>query len=227
MIQTRPLTHDEKKASEAAFRGLPFNPDWSQSAKLVYDGIVDAMEKSSIVPMMAGGQPPDVSELGIQPISVETNADLSTSEEDQVAESIESIEDSTRKQIRSRREAIESGFLIDVTPTAKNIGLDMTVGMTKPLWDHGITSFPDLTEEEVSERVRDVLLAVRLKLASMKSHSKTPIVEIPVLLSFPPDPIPQVFSIYALFHKDPVDSDCLLLIHPGEVAFANRSHLQN
>ena len=70
-----------------------------------------------------------------------------------------------------------------------------------------------------------VLLAVRLRLASMKSQ--TPIIEVPVLLSFPPDPTPQVFSIYALFHKDPVDADCLLLIHPGEVAFANRSNLQN
>ena len=225
MIQTRPLTHDEKKASEAAFRGLPFNPEWSQSAKSVYDGIIDAMEKTSIVPMIAAGQPPDVSDLGIQPIPVEPHTDLPTSEENRSVEAIESFEDSTRKQIRSRREAIESGFLKDVTPTAQSLGMDLTVGMTKPLWEHGITSFPDLSDEEVSARVRDVLLAVRLRLADMKSQ--TPIVEIPVLLSFPPDPTPQVFSIYALFHKDPVDSDCLLLIHPGEVAFANRSHLQN
>ena len=225
MIQTRPLTHDEKKASEAAFRGLPFNPDWSQSAKSVYDGIVGAMEKNSVIPMVAAAQPPDVSDLGIQPIPVESNADLPASEDDRSVEEIESFEDSTRKQIRSRREAIESGFLMDVTPAAQSLGIDLTVGMTKPLWEHGIASFPDLSDEEVAARVRDVLLAVRLRLADMKTQ--TPIVEIPVLLSFPPDPTPQVFSIYALFHKDPVDADCLLLIHPGEVAFADRSHLQN
>ena len=225
MIQTRPLTHDEKKASEAAFRGLPFNPDWSQSAKSVYDGIVGAMEKSSLIPEIAAGDPPDVSNLGIQPIPVEPHAEVPTSEEERSLEEIQPFEDSTRKQIRSRREAIESGFLMDVTPAAQGLGIDLTVGMTKPLWEHGIAAFPDQSDEEVSARVRDVLLAVRLRLADMKTQ--TPIVEIPVLLSFPPDPTPQVFSIYALFHKDPVDSDCLLLIHPGEVAFANRSHLQN
>jgi hypothetical protein len=37
---TRPLTNDERKAAEAAFRGEPFNPEWSQSAREMYDGIV-------------------------------------------------------------------------------------------------------------------------------------------------------------------------------------------
>ena len=154
MIQTRPLTHDEKKASEAAFRGLPFNPDWSQSAKSVYDGIVSAMEKSSFTPMIAAGDPPDVSNLGIQPIPVEPNTEVPTSEEDRSVEEIQPFEDSTRKQIRSRREAIESGFLIDVTPAAQSLGIDLTVGMTKPLWEHGIAAFPDLSDEEVSARIR-------------------------------------------------------------------------
>lgn len=36
---TRPLTNDERKAAEAAFRGDPFNPEWSQSAREMYDGI--------------------------------------------------------------------------------------------------------------------------------------------------------------------------------------------
>ena len=48
MTQLRPLTHDEKKASEAAFRGLPFDFSWSQSAQKVYDGIVQAMGRSSL-----------------------------------------------------------------------------------------------------------------------------------------------------------------------------------
>ena len=39
----RPLTHDEKKAAEAAFRGAPFNPKWSEAARKVYLGVADAM----------------------------------------------------------------------------------------------------------------------------------------------------------------------------------------
>ena len=41
--QTRPLTNDEIKAAEAAFRGAPFNPKWSEAARKVYQGISAAM----------------------------------------------------------------------------------------------------------------------------------------------------------------------------------------
>jgi len=34
-----PLTHDERKAAEAAFQGRPINPMWSQKAQRIYDGI--------------------------------------------------------------------------------------------------------------------------------------------------------------------------------------------
>ncbi|MGH7256532.1 MAG: hypothetical protein ACREI3_12235 [Nitrospirales bacterium] len=43
--QAKALTHDERKASEAAFQGEPFNPAWSDSARAVYDGVVEAMAK--------------------------------------------------------------------------------------------------------------------------------------------------------------------------------------
>ncbi|HKN85264.1 MAG TPA: hypothetical protein VJV04_00245 [Nitrospiraceae bacterium] len=39
----RPLTYDQQKAADAAFAGKPFNSDWSDDAKAVYVGIVDAM----------------------------------------------------------------------------------------------------------------------------------------------------------------------------------------
>ena len=35
----RPLTHDEKKAAEAAFQGLPFDPNLSEAARQVYLGL--------------------------------------------------------------------------------------------------------------------------------------------------------------------------------------------
>ena len=48
----RPLTHDEKKAAEAAFQGAPFNPDWSVAAQKVYEGLTAAMDKAAV-----GGRP--------------------------------------------------------------------------------------------------------------------------------------------------------------------------
>ncbi|HBP86283.1 MAG TPA: hypothetical protein PKK23_04220 [Nitrospirales bacterium] len=41
--QSRPLTNDERKAAEAAFRGAPFDPQLSESARKVYLGISSAM----------------------------------------------------------------------------------------------------------------------------------------------------------------------------------------
>jgi hypothetical protein len=41
----RELTHDEKKAAEAAFRGASFNLAWSDAARRVYDGIALAMAR--------------------------------------------------------------------------------------------------------------------------------------------------------------------------------------
>lgn len=43
MARPRPLTHDERKAAEAAFQGLPLNPAWTEGAKLVYVGIAAAL----------------------------------------------------------------------------------------------------------------------------------------------------------------------------------------
>jgi hypothetical protein len=42
-MQGRTLTHDEKKAAEAAFTGRPFNDEWSSDARVVYDGILIAL----------------------------------------------------------------------------------------------------------------------------------------------------------------------------------------
>ncbi|MET0514318.1 MAG: hypothetical protein ABW047_03190 [Nitrospiraceae bacterium] len=44
----RSLTYDEKKAAEAAFTGRPFNPEWSDAARKVYDGILTVMGQTSI-----------------------------------------------------------------------------------------------------------------------------------------------------------------------------------
>ncbi len=41
--QNRPLTHDERKAAEAAFKGAACDPKWSEAARKVYLGISSAM----------------------------------------------------------------------------------------------------------------------------------------------------------------------------------------
>jgi len=43
------LTHDEYKAAEAAFRGLPLNSDWSRGAQLIYVGILEVTRGRDIV----------------------------------------------------------------------------------------------------------------------------------------------------------------------------------
>lgn len=45
----RELTHDEKKAAEAAFTGVPFNQEWSETARKVYDGIMGVIGNASPV----------------------------------------------------------------------------------------------------------------------------------------------------------------------------------
>ena len=36
MTELKPLTYDEHKAAEAAFRGSPPDPDWTDAAQLLY-----------------------------------------------------------------------------------------------------------------------------------------------------------------------------------------------
>ncbi len=219
MEPTRPLTHDEKKASEAAFRGIPLDENWTDSAKSVYEGIIQAL----------GNNPSELQiseEASLPTLTVEAD-DSSSKDTIEASDSMTTQEippELKQLTIRSRREAVESGVLKDVTPLAQSIGLDFCVAMTNPLWDQYITSSPDFTEEHIHSRLRDTLVAVRLRLANLKEA--TPLVDVPVLLEFSPEPTPQLCLTFALFHKDPADGDCLLLIHPGEV-FATRQSIEN
>lgn len=221
MTQRPPLTHDEKKASEAAFRGLPQNDEWTDSAKSVYEGIIQALGKDS-------SELPVSIETPVTPL-IEGPDESSTKDAKELpnfhSEMPEEIPPELRQlTIRSRREAVESGILRDVTSVAQSVGLDFCVGMTNPLWEQYITSSPDFTEEHIHSRLRDILVAVRLRLASLKES--TPLVDVPVLLEFDSEPIPQLCLTFALFHKDPIAGNCLLLIHPGEV-FATRQAFEN
>ena len=221
MTQPRLLTHDEKKASEAAFRGLPQDDNWTDSAKSVYEGIIQAIGKDpSELPASVEPSVPSLID-GPDKSSSKDERELSTSHS-LIPQEIPA--DLKQLTIRSRREAVESGILRDVTPVAQAIGLEFCVGMTNPLWEQYITSSSDFTEERIHSRLRDILVAVRLRLASLKEPM--PLVDVPVLLEFDPEPTPQLCLTFALFHKDPIDGNCLLLIHPGEV-FATRQAFEN
>ena len=61
--ENRPLTHDERKAAEAAFKGAPFDPKWSEAARKVYLGLSSAMANKRHDAFQ-----------DVQPTSVSTNA---------------------------------------------------------------------------------------------------------------------------------------------------------
>ena len=45
MTEPKPLTYDEHKAAEAAFRGYPPNADWTDSAQEIYARLSAAIAK--------------------------------------------------------------------------------------------------------------------------------------------------------------------------------------
>ena len=47
MTEPKPLTYDEHKAAEAAFRGYPPDVDWTDSAQEIYVRLSAAMAKRS------------------------------------------------------------------------------------------------------------------------------------------------------------------------------------
>jgi len=49
MTTAPPLTHDERKAAEAAFHGLPLDPKWSCHAQEIYLGILTVTNGRDIV----------------------------------------------------------------------------------------------------------------------------------------------------------------------------------
>lgn len=209
MKHSRPLTHDERKAAEAAYRGRAFDASWSQAARAVYDGIltargyaVDAFDSGRVREAAKEFEPPEtVFSEAMGPVLLSGKQGEG--------------EPATARHVPSRQEAIEAGLLVDVTKKAKRIGFNVAVGITKSLWDRNITKSLDLDPHEWDLRVRDMLLAVRLRMAGQGTSE--PWVEVPVVFpSAQGEEPPHVFSIYALFHKDPVAEDCVTLIHPNE-----------
>jgi hypothetical protein len=195
----RALSHDEKNAAEAAFSGRPFNPRWSARARLVYDGILKSLPASEKL------------EEALAPSTASVAESASTEHPEQQPAGREALSAAIPFQ-----KAIDAGALIDVTPTAKQLGMSFSVTVTKPLWDTGIAPVHTLTLEEQAARLRDVLMAFRLRLAAQPTLS--PLIDFPTLLIFPPNTIPQPFPLLALVQPDEQNQAMVTLLLPSEVA---------
>lgn len=205
-MATRELTYDEKKAAEAAFRGLPINPSWSTAAREVYDGIITARQKNPSESLVVAQ---DEASTAVA-LSAETEL-ISTR-----ALTVHEPQDQKPVQLLNRQEAIEAGILVDVSPIAEQVGLRLSVGISKPLWELGITASHQLADEECHTRVRDVLLALRLHVE--QAEITAPWIKFPALLSLPPETQPQVCTLVAIAHKDSSAPYALTVMLPEEMS---------
>ena len=199
------LSHDEKKAADAAFAGRPFNEAWSASARAVYEGIVKAKPPTDIAT-------PATSPLSEPLQPQEPLAQAHTGGHELVEGT------AIPPSLRDLEAAIQAGALIDVTPTALQLGITFPVTITRSLWEVGIVTNHSLSEEDQIRRLHDVLMAFRLRLASLTTVS--PLLDFPALLALPPSSVPQPVPLFALIQPDPKHQANVTLLLPNEVSLS-------
>lgn len=210
---SRALSHDEQHAAEAAFAGKPLNPKWSARARSVYEGILKALPPPAAMSEETTALAGDTSD------AMESTAVKNVGQpEARAAEPLDTAVNTggTSPTKIPFEEALASGALIDVTPMAKQVGLSFPVTVTKPLWDMGIAPSKTLSQEEQSDRLRDVLMAFRLRLTAQPTVS--PLIDFPALLAFPPNTAPQPIPLFALVQPDEQNRAMVTLLLPNEVA---------
>jgi len=215
---TRTLSHDERKAAEAAFAGRPFNPAWSESAKKVYEGLVRALPTPSDQSTVEPIEQPDEEKEVVPPSISLTGQDEAKVEEDPKGEVVAKgkLDQLVNQVIAARHEAIQAGVLIDVTADAQKLGMSFPITITKPLWEVGIAPDQTLSEEAKAERLRDVLMAFRLRLASQATLS--PLIDFPAMLALPPGGVPQPVPLFALIQPGEQNQAMVTLLLPNEVS---------
>ncbi|MCP9439441.1 MAG: hypothetical protein NNA20_08235 [Nitrospira sp.] len=110
---------------------------------------------------------------------------------------------------------IELGWLIDVSEEARKLGFTFPVTVTRPLWESGIAP-EHLLKEEVVRRLRDVLMAFRLRLVGHTTLA--PLLYFPAMLAFPPEEVPQPILLSALIQADEQRRPLATLLLPHEVS---------
>jgi hypothetical protein len=209
------LTHDEKKAADAAFAGRPFNEAWSASARAVYDGIMKALPHTDVAMPAPSNTEESAEVLPAQSEPLQAQEPLAIEH----AGGKELLERTAMPPaLHDREAAIQAGILIDVTPTALELGITFPVTITRPLWEVGIVTSQSLPEEDQTNRLRDILMAFRLRLASLTTVS--PLLDFPVLLALPPSQTPQPVPLFALIQPDPTHQANVTLLLPNEVSLS-------
>ncbi len=216
-LSQRTLTYDERKAAEAAFRGLPSDPRWSQAARSVYEGLISVLRKDNQSGEAAEPTPVSPTEAAAVPDSQHEATESAPSLVSHLpAEPDTASQKDLRSSLQSREEAVQAGLLVDVTAQAQALGLPLPVGITKALWNVAVATAQEVPEEQQAVRVRDILIALRLRLAV--AQPLLPLFEFPVLLALPPDSVPQICSLLALAHEDQDSQQSLTLVLRNEVS---------
>ena len=214
----RILTHDERKAADAAFAGRPLNPTWSEAAKRVYEGLIHALPSLPDEPLV--GQDENNPSNHVQaesPVTAPTVEEPRPEQSVTVENQLEPVTDVSAKQLTAnRQQAIQAGLLIDVSTVAQKLGLTFPVTVTKPLWEIGIAPSESISDEEKSQRLRDVLMAFRLRIASQTTLS--PLIDFPAMLALPPGEVPQPVPLFALIQPDEQNRAVATLLLPNEVS---------
>ena len=214
----RVLTHDERKAAEAAFVGRPCNPAWSEAAKRVYEGLIHALPAlpDETVPTANQNTPSHDMPMEAAP-TLPTATEPKLESPTHSGNELEVRTDLPANQlIANRQQAIQAGFLIDVSTDAQKLGLTFPVTVTKPLWEVGIAPRESMSEEEKADRLRDVLMAFRLRIASQATLS--PLIDFPAMLALPPGGVPQPVPLFALIQPDEQNRAVATLLLPNEVS---------
>lgn len=213
----RTLTHDERKAAEAAFAGRPCNPQWSDAAKRVYEGLTQALPDKPLTEDVHEDEPSQTQETRIVDSELQTKPDtrVEPASKPEGTPPVSQHEGLINQLITNRQEAIEAGALIDVSRDAEKLGFTFSVTITKPLWEIAIAPEGDLSEKETAERLRDVLMAFRLCLAGKTTIS--PLIDFPAMLALPPGTVPQPVPLFALIQPDEQNRAMATLLLPNEV----------
>ncbi|MGE0642779.1 MAG: DUF6573 family protein [Nitrospira sp.] len=214
----RILTHDERKAAEAAFAGRPCNPAWSESAKKVYEGLMRALPTPTDESTTPSDDQLEAKKEAVPPITSLTGEETQPVDENQKGGDVlkGNLDQLVNQVMATRQEAIQAGVLIDVTADAQKLGMSFPITITKPLWEIGIAPEHTLSEETKAERLRDVLMAFRLRLASQATLS--PLIDFPAMLALPPGGVPQPVPLFALIQPGEQNQAMVTLLLPNEVS---------
>lgn len=190
------LTYDQKKAAEAAFRGLPFNPKWSDAARQVYDGILKAQHGCA--------QAESDHDTVVRQIMATPEPSIQPSDE-----SIPSQPDVPSVPINGIQCCV-----IDVSSMASELGIPLKVCLSQHLYDQFVKSGSD---NERYQRVRDILLVLRLFLNTINPSSQSTSQFSALVQKGPGEPF-IVKELTGLFCEHTRSSDAfLLIILPEEI----------